>query len=214
MTDLARAAIALTRAATVLATYKAEPQGVEGYVAEYDNLLTALIRKAWRGDITAGEMAAEHRRILKNLAPGCYYAGIQDGGVDQSEADETDRQTIADWTTEQSSHTLDFAKAARDAGKDKAARDAVKARADMWLAAMLALGNLGRASAQANAMGEWIVGPTEHCSTCAKLNGQRHRVKWFVSKGYIPREPGSDTLECNGFRCQCRVVDDKGKQLL
>lgn len=212
--DLARAAVALTHAATALATFKAGPQSVEGYVAEYDNLLSSLFRKAWRGDITAGEMATEHKRILRNLAPGCYYAGMQDGGVEQSEADETDRQTIADWIAEQSSRVRDFAKAAVDAGKDKAAREQIQARADLWLAAMLALGNLGRASAQSNTMGEWVYGDTDHCDTCAGLNGKRHRLKWFTSRGYIPREPGSRTLDCHGFRCQCRIIDAGGKQLM
>ena len=106
-------------------------------------------------------------------------------------------------------------RAVRAAKGDKAAqRDILDNRIDFWTRSIEAAGAQGVASAQANAMGTWVYGDTDHCSTCLKLNGQRHRVKWFVSKGYIPREPGSDTLECNGFRCQCRVVDDKGKQLL
>lgn len=212
-TDLARAAVALTHAATVLATFKAGLQSVEGYVAEYDNLLTALIRKAFRGDMTVGEMSTEHRAMLRNLAPGCYYEGMAQGGVEQSEADETDQQTIADWITEQSGYTRDFAKAAIQAGKDKEAQAQVLARADLWLAALMALGNLGRANAQANTMGTWKYDGGEHCATCEKLDGQRHRLKWFVARNYIPRNPGA-ALDCGGFNCKCQVLDDKGKQLM
>lgn len=214
MPDLARAAVALTQAATVLATFKAGPQSIEGYVAEYDNLLTAEIRKAFRHDVTAGEMSAAHRQMLKNLAPGCYYEGMRQGGVEQDEADETDAETIKNWISDQIGYTSDFAKTAVKAGKDKAAQQAVLARADMWLSAMLALGNLGRASAQANTTGTWKLGKTEqHCDTCYQLNGKRHRLKWYISKDYIPRKPGA-AMTCGGWRCDCSIVDNKGNQLL
>lgn len=65
-----------------------------------------------------------------------------------------------------------------------------------------------------NVMLTWRYNPDieEHCTTCESLNGQRHRAKWFTDKGYIPRQPGSDTLECGGWNCACFFEDDSGDE--
>jgi len=76
--------------------------------------------------------------------------------------------------------------------------------------------------AQAKMMGDpeqdgtWELGATEeHCDTCAKLNGQTHPLSWFLKNGYIPQEAGSKTLDCGGWRCDCKIKSKKtGKQLI
>lgn len=63
--------------------------------------------------------------------------------------------------------------------------------------------------------GEWEYGDTDHCDTCADLNGQVHPLSWFLDNGYIPQEAGSPTLDCGGWRCKCKIKDPKtGKQLI
>lgn len=59
----------------------------------------------------------------------------------------------------------------------------------------------------------WNLGQTEiHCDTCSKLNGQRHRASWYLSRNYIPRKPGSST-ECGGYNCDCSLTDDEGNEI-
>ena len=56
----------------------------------------------------------------------------------------------------------------------------------------------------------WRLGNTEvHCSTCASLNGKRHRASWFISHDYIPGKPGA-AMDCQGYNCDCALVDDEG----
>lgn len=194
---------------------------VDRYVAEYDSALTSLYRAAWRGDIDARSMANEHRKLIRGIAASVYYEGLQQGGVEQSEADATDAQNIADWIASQVPNCIDFARAAVEAGNDRSKRDAINARSDLWLRALQDLGTLGYASAQSNTMGTWRLGNTkEHCEDagdihgCLQLNGKRHRIKWFTSRGLIPREVGSETLTCGGWQCDCGIFDDKGERLL
>lgn len=53
---------------------------------------------------------------------------------------------------------------------------------------------------------EWVVGPTEHCNDCQRLNGQVHTgLEWQLS-GWRPQSRG---LECKGYKCQCRLRETK-----
>ena len=93
--------------------------------------------------------------------------------------------------------------------------DGVYNRMQMWVNAMSSLEGQAKMSVQANAMGTWKLGKTEeHCDTCRKLNGKRHRLRWFTDQGFIPREPGSETLECGGWNCDCGIFSDSGSQLI
>lgn len=52
---------------------------------------------------------------------------------------------------------------------------------------------------------EWIYGDTEHCTTCAALNGKVKRGSFWQTSGYQPQNPPNSALECGGWRCQCRL---------
>ncbi len=59
----------------------------------------------------------------------------------------------------------------------------------------------------------WVLGSTEkHCKTCAGLDGQRHRISWFIDRDYIPRKNGA-AMECRGYNCDCRMVDKDGNEV-
>lgn len=58
--------------------------------------------------------------------------------------------------------------------------------------------------------GTWYVGDTEHCSTCLGQDGQsRTRLEWLslAAQGIEPQGRG---LECGGWKCQCKIVWEKG----
>lgn len=189
-------------------------KSVDEIVAEYDDMLTKAARIGFRNQTNEREISLAHKDMLRALAPQVYFEGMLQGGVEQTEADDDDRQAIADWIADQSQYTLGLAQAIMDAKKDKPLQEQVYARIDKWLLALRALGAQGYASAQGNAMGTWKYGETEHCDTCRALNNQRKRLKTWVKQGLIPQQPGSVTLDCGGWNCLCKIVDDKGNQLL
>ena len=64
-----------------------------------------------------------------------------------------------------------------------------------------------------NRMVTWHLGATEkHCKTCAKLDGQRHKISWFMDRNYIPHTPGAG-MDCGGYNCDCRLVDKDGNEI-
>ncbi|MCC6192045.1 MAG: hypothetical protein IT318_23700 [Anaerolineales bacterium] len=84
-------------------------------------------------------------------------------------------------------------------------------RADGYARTLDAVHQEGFARGQKNRMATWRLGPTEqHCGTCAALNGQRHRVSWYLARNYIPGKPGSST-DCGGWKCGCRWETDDGE---
>lgn len=86
-------------------------------------------------------------------------------------------------------------------------------RAESYLKSVAGVYNAGVMFAQKNKMLTWRLGATEqHCSTCASLDGQRHRASWYAARNYIPRQAGA-ALDCGGYNCDCRLEDDKGNEV-
>lgn len=190
-------------------------RSIEEVVQEYDGQLSSLVRQAFAGSADVTDFARAHKAMLREMAPRVYDQGLLEGGVSLDEKDAEDEAAVIAWTAGQISYVLDFAKAAVAAGEDPEEQAAVEAREVYWLESMRTLGAQGKASAQRNQMGTWKLGAaTEHCKTCISNDGVRHRVKWFTSRGLIPREPGSETLECGGWECLCGVFADSGERLI
>lgn len=65
-------------------------------------------------------------------------------------------------------------------------------------------------------MGTWQLGETEnHCQgvgSCSWLDGQKHRLAWYLLKNYIPGKPGAAQV-CGGWACGCRLVGDDGNDI-
>lgn len=84
-------------------------------------------------------------------------------------------------------------------------------RANNWSSALDGFYNTIKMMGANNKMLTWRLGNTEkHCKSCLSLDGQRHRAKWYISRGYTPRKPGSST-DCGGYHCDCKLEDDNGE---
>lgn len=89
----------------------------------------------------------------------------------------------------------------------------VTARADGYVSSVLGVYNAGVMFGKSGRMLTWQLGNTEkHCDTCLSLRGGRHRASWYISRNYIPRQPGA-AMDCHGYNCDCRLVDDNGKEV-
>lgn len=83
----------------------------------------------------------------------------------------------------------------------------VQQRVNGYAASLDAVYNAGRMWGARNKMLIWHLGRTkEHCKTCARLNGARHRARWFVARNLIPRRPGA-SMDCGGYQCGCYFTD-------
>lgn len=192
---------------------------VRGYV---DDLSSAFL------DVLDGARSVPaaqrgHLAMLPDLAERAYDAGLQEGGVDPADKDDQDEEAINEWVSTQSGFVAGLwadVKQLRADRKDLtpdeyAARQlTINDRIGQWGESLRNLWSLAKANAQKNKTVVWHFGDTDHCATCQELNGQKHRLKWFLDKGYIPQENGSDTLECHGYHCQCHLDDMQGEQVM
>jgi len=184
---------------------------------EYEDALDRFVRDVLQRGGGEVDFRRSHKALIRSVAPRAYVEGMREAGGSEDDLDDDDQAVIETWTDEQVGYVDAFASDIRAASLSDAPEDAavsILARVPVWVKSLEILGALGKASFLENRPGTWQYGDTKHCGTCLKLNGQRHRLKWFTSRGYIPRQPGSETLDCKGFKCQCRIVDDNGEQLL
>jgi hypothetical protein len=73
--------------------------------------------------------------------------------------------------------------------------------------------NVGNLSAQKNKMVTFTGDDgAESCPDCQKLKGKRHKISWFVARGFVP--PHGQGLECHpGRRCQHFLEDSDGNRI-
>lgn len=196
---------------------------LDAILRRYTRELTAVMKAALDRSITRSTGETRHRRLIRDLAEPAYVAGLRAGGVDEIDLTRSDRRAIERWVADQGAYVSGFWDAVAELRRDRpglsrrdyAARLSIlRERISLWAAALRDLAGQGIASARANMMVTWRYGDADHCDTCARLHGRRHRLHWFTDRGYIPQQPGSATLQCGGWRCRCTLVDDRGKVIL
>lgn len=175
-------------------------------ILDFENAFADLVKARIDGTINGQRFGILARAQLRSYGLQAFRDGLEDGGV-QTVSDggapiplELDEQaTFNAWLVEQSAYVTAF-------GKTLTKGDAPNAddKASLWANKSLKPIYLeGLASADKNGVYEWVVGDTEHCEDCLRLNGQVHRYRNFISRGWIPQ---SDKLACKGFQCQCKLV--------
>lgn len=203
----------LEAAEAIVAAYKS----IDSTVSAYRKSLRAITASFFRGDVTRAAFARAISDDLQVDAEAVFIAGLEEGGSSADEMTSEEQKYLDEWIKNQLTFVASLADAAQEAKGDRAMQRAFYGRLDMWADSMNTLGMTAKGFASADQMGQWKLGRTEkHCSTCAKLaSGAPHRVSWFLKRGYIPRENGSETLACHGFRCDCRIDSVKtGERLL
>lgn len=179
-------------------------------VRAYRDALTNWAYEVMGGRMNPMDMRRAHKALIRKTAQEVYFEGMREGGIRNpaDEADEADYGRIKEWVQTQVAHADDFADVAGQVKNDAALRSGILRRLGLWVESVDSLGQQGVMSAKSNRPGVWHLGNTlEHCSTCRMLDKKRHRVNWFLSRGYIPRQPGNEMLECGGWVCQCSIVD-------
>ena len=216
---------ALVRNAAVMG-YMLHNKSVQDVIEDYTSALERMARDVWRGRGSAAGMTSDMKKLIKKMAEQAFLEGLVEGGlIDIADArefvEDEEEELYTDWATQQVQFVDEFTDAVEAVnGLEKElrgnAQQRIMDRILLWASDLDVLGSLGRAAAQKNRLGVWVMGEAEvHCDTCQWLDGQKHRLKWFIERAYLPRKNGSPTLECKGFRCTCEVVDpESGERLL
>ena len=179
----------------------------------YRDALLAIIALYFSNQISIDVAKSRMTALIEQYGLQAYQDALGD-----AEMTDDDDAAVQKWIEEQKGFVAGFMgdlESGRSADDADAARKKLEDRADLWAASLAVLAGAAIASVQGDMMVTWQMGATlEHCAKCFDLAGQRHRLSWFTSQGYYPQEPGSETLDCHGYNCQCTLSDDQGNQVL
>jgi hypothetical protein len=181
---------------------------VQGVRLDFEGGFGDLIQTARKGDIERRRFGIIARDMLRRYGMQAYTQGLIDGGVADGALDEDDRKEFAALLAHQSAFVTVFGD---ELYKEGGITDTeAESRASLWWSKSVSpFYDAGLLSADRNGLYEWTLGKAEeHCQTCQRMAGQKHRFKDYHRKGMLPR---SDKLACRGFNCSCNLTRTTGK---
>lgn len=194
-------------------------QSLEDVQAEYQDKLYAAMSDYLQSNKPITSFKNEFKRAVNDGFTFAFVAGWSDAGASKL----TDEAQT--WLNNRIDQEVQFAntlfsdlKALRD-DKEIPMEDKLQSaqmHAEAYTNTLVGVYAEGKMQGDPERDGKWVLGATEeHCDTCADLNGQTHPLSWYLDRDYIPRQAGSKTLDCGGWRCDCSIVDPKtGDQLI
>ncbi|MDX2140299.1 MAG: hypothetical protein SF123_19590 [Chloroflexota bacterium] len=177
--------------------------------AEFDVEFGALLAAGIERDLKKSDWVKEAYTLLEYFIRRAGMDGLADGGVQTDTFDPEEETAVDAIVTEQLQYVGGLADALY-ASKPTLDANSIPTKLSLWwngsvYPAYMAM----RAAADANGMYEWRRGGTkDSCKDCRRLDGQRHRMKTWTRRGWIPR---SKKLACGGRRCACDLVRVTGR---
>lgn len=180
--------------------------------AFYDRKVKQLTRDLYNGKISQDDMVNEMADLVQNQLERAWREGMRNNGLDPEkdmapEWDEVLQELIAD----EYEHVDDFAQAIVDAAASAPPEDPQRnlngmlSRAELWSNRYNEVVSYCQMLTRPDDRYKWVYGDTEHCDTCAALNGVIATGKQWEESGYRPQNPPNDKLSCGGWHCQCRL---------
>lgn len=173
----------------------------------YGGRLDAYARDLYNGKIDEGGYIDKMTGMISDQLTRAWNEGMRDNKLDPAQDMTPEfQQVLDDAINSEYDHVLDFAQFILDQKEAGAGLDAIYARADLWQQRYTDVANQARiVTANKGDLYEWIYGDTDHCETCAALNGQVATMADWEDSGFMPQNPPNDALECGGWRCQCQL---------
>lgn len=185
--------------------------------ADYYRIFNGGLYELLIGNRDAATLRSDLRAAAKEYLKRAFVTGYLEtsGAEDETEIEADDLAWIKARITQEYGFISQLVKDMRAtdvSGMTKSEiRSITEARAEGYRRTLHAVYNEGRLRGARNQLLTWHYGDTQHCDTCQKLNGKKHRAKWYVDRNYIPARPGAD-MDCGGYQCQCYLTDKSGER--
>jgi hypothetical protein len=169
----------------------------------YIEALKGLIERAQAGEITREEFIDQADTIITTQLEAAFLLGAEADTVGEAEQAELDDEIEA--ALDALPRLADDVFARKFAQVDDTTPPALNllARLALWGSAALGAYSLGSMVKGAAKLMIWLVGPTDHCKDCLRLDEQIHTgADWRAS----PWRTQGRNLECNGYNCLCIVI--------
>jgi hypothetical protein len=193
-------------------------QSLEDVQAEYQDKLYAAMSDYLQSSQPITSFRNVFRRAVNDAFTFAFVAGWADAGASGPITDEAQSWLDQRIGTELlfSDAMFDDLKRLRD-DKEIPMADkltAAETHAAAYTQTLVGVYAQGKMMGDPEKDGTWVYGDTDHCDTCADLNGQTHPLSWYIKNDYIPQQAGSQTLDCGGWRCMCVIQGKNGEQLI
>ena len=172
---------------------------------DYTSDLADLISGGLSDEVSRRRAGTVMRALNAKYIRQAMKDGLEDGGIEDAILEGDDLSKANELIAEQSGYVTDFLDKLYS---DNPGVNDVEARVILWAnKALVPAYQAGLISADRDGLYEWVYGDTEHCDTCLRLNGQKHRLHEWEDH-YMPQ---SEELDCGGWRCECKLVKSKGR---
>jgi len=183
-----------------------EDRGVKTAVF-MSRVIDALVRDLYNGVIESDEFQNEMFDLIENQFRRAFNEGMRNNELDPAK-DMTDEweQEYQRMVTDQLQYIEKFASDILEGAKNETGKDQFMSRADLWANQYESVVNEAQMiTADNKAKFEWVYGDTDHCETCAALNGIVAWAEEWEASGFHPQQPQNDLLECGGWKCGCSL---------
>lgn len=177
--------------------------------SSYGRDIRGVVRSLWAGVIDEYQAYELLQGTIRIGLTRAWMEGAAECGILANELTPEERQALDEAIFSETSHIdglIDYVIKNSKANGGKLAT--VLGRAQFWERRYSDVVNRAKIMACGNQKLEWVLGPTEHCPSCAKLAGQVRRASFWQKKQVHPQNPPNPNLECKGFgQCTLQPTD-------
>ena len=173
---------------------------------DYRSRIRSAIRGLWTGVIDRSQFLDIMGLTIDRSLRFAWAEGAKDCGITPADYSPQEEQALRDAQAREEMYVPQLADAVEEGSKaNKGKLTPLFQRSEAWILRYKDVVNRGRTMACGDKKYRWDLGPTEHCSTCAKLAGQVRRGSFWRTH-VMPQMPPNEKLECQGWRWGCNLA--------
>lgn len=172
-------------------------------IEDYARNLRAAVRGLWNGTYSREDFIFQVGQALERAFNQAWIEGARMMGIEPDEQTPEEQRELDRLIFEQSGYIPGLADYVMENLKVDGHKLAdAQSRIPMWVNRYREVMNTAKTTAGEDQKLMWVLGPTEHCSSCLKLAGKVKRASMWRASGIHPQHPD---LECHGINCLCEL---------
>lgn len=173
-------------------------------ISDYRLAVRSAVRRLWLGESTVFDFFDTMNFAITRHLRIAWKEGAASCGINEDELTNQEIAARDSFINSQFPYLLGFGDSIEENNKSSGAKlEPHLQRAELWIGRYSEAREKAKTMACGDQKLQWVVGPTEHCEDCARLNGRVYRASVWERYGLRPQ---SRDLACGGWRCQCTLV--------
>jgi hypothetical protein len=169
--------------------------------------IRAAVRGLWRGEFTTFGFLDAMTSAVGRGYERAWREGAKTCNILPEDRTPEEQTRLDEFILTAQSHMLNFANAIEAGSKANGGKlGPLITRSKLWQNRYEEVKAAAQQVSCQDAKTRWVLGPTEHCSTCSKLAGRVYRNSIWRKYDIRPRDTRPGRLACRGFNCQCSLV--------